>query len=116
MFALLFIYCLGVNIAKIYKVDTVSAGLVSLASFVISIGSTVTKSFPLANVGDVKLDQILQGIDNLAFDGKNLMVTIGNVIPGNHINARGRKGGISSSCWGSVVVTSSERLLETSLR
>lgn len=87
--SLLFIYCLGVNIAKIYKVDTVSAGLVSLASFVISIGSTVTKSFPLANVGDVKLDQILQGIDNLAFDGKNLMVTIGNVIPGNHINARG---------------------------
>lgn len=114
--SLLFIYCLGVNIAKIYKVDTVSTGLVSLASFVISIGSTVTKSFPLANVGDVKLDQILQGIDNLAFDGKNLMVTIGNVIPGNHINARGRKGGISSSCWGSVVVTSSERLLETSLR
>lgn len=47
------------------------------------------QSFPLANVGDVKLDQILQGIDNLAFDGKNLMVTIGNVIPGNHINARG---------------------------
>lgn len=43
----------------------------------------------MANVGDVKLDQILQGIDNLAFDGKNLMVTIGNVIPGNHINARG---------------------------
>ncbi|VRD86802.1 sulfatase-modifying factor 1 (C-alpha-formyglycine-generating enzyme 1) [Streptococcus pneumoniae] len=32
------------------------------------------------------------------------------------VRSRGRKGGISSSCWGSVVVTSSERLLETSLR
>lgn len=87
--SLLFIYCLGVNVAKIYKVDTVSAGLVSLASFVISIGGKVTQSFPLTNVGDVKLDQIIQGIDNLKFDGQNLLVTVGNVLPGNHVNARG---------------------------
>lgn len=32
------------------------------------------------------------------------------------VRSGGRKGGISSSCRGSVVVTSSERLLETSLR
>ncbi|VJK26703.1 phosphotransferase system [Streptococcus pneumoniae] len=87
--SLLFIYCLGVNVAKIYKVDTVSAGLVSLASFVISIGGKVTQSFPLPNAADMKLDQIIQGIDNLKFDGQNLLVTVGNVLPGNHVNARG---------------------------
>lgn len=87
--SLLFIYCLGVNVAKIYKVDTVSAGLVSLASFVISIGGKVTQSFPLPNAADMKLDQIIQGIDNLKFDGQNLLVTVGNVLPGDHVNARG---------------------------
>ena len=87
--SLLFIYCLGVNIAKIYKVDTVSAGLVSLASFIISIGSKATQSFPLPNAADMNLDQIIQGVDNLKFDGKNLLVTVGNVLPGNNINARG---------------------------
>lgn len=87
--SLLFIYCLGVNVAKIYKVDTVSAGLVSLASFVISIGGKVTQSFPLPKAADMNLDQIIQGVDNLKFDGQNLLVTVGNVLPGNHVNARG---------------------------
>ena len=87
--SLLFIYCLGVNVAKIYKVDTVSAGLVSLASFVISIGGKVTQSFPLPKAANMNLDQIIQGIDNLKFDGQNLLVTVGNVLPGNHVNARG---------------------------
>lgn len=87
--SLLFIYCLGVNVAKIYKVDTVSAGLVSLASFVISIGGKVTQSFPLPKAANMNLDQIIQGVDNLKFDGQNLLVTVGNVLPGNHVNARG---------------------------
>ena len=87
--SLLFIYCLGVNVAKIYKVDTVSAGLVSLASFVISIGGKVTQSFLLPKAANMNLDQIIQGVDNLKFDGQNLLVTVGNVLPGNHVNARG---------------------------
>ena len=42
--ALLFIYCLGVNIAKIYKTDTLSSGLVALSSFIISIGNSMTST------------------------------------------------------------------------
>ncbi|MCK1225286.1 hypothetical protein MX026_01900 [Streptococcus uberis] len=42
--SLLFVYCLGVNVAKLYKTDTLSSGLVSLAAFVIAIGDSVTSS------------------------------------------------------------------------
>ncbi|HEL1895385.1 TPA: PTS sugar transporter subunit IIC [Streptococcus suis] len=87
--SLLFIFCLGVNIAKIYKTDTTSAGLVALASFVISIGNSITKTFTLENLGDVDLASIVEGVAGLEVSGSDLTVTIGGVLSGAQINARG---------------------------
>lgn len=47
--SLLFIFSLGVNIAKMYKTDTLSSGIVSLAAFIISIGNSISQNIKLPN-------------------------------------------------------------------
>ncbi len=87
--SLLFIFSLGVNIAKIYRTDTLSAGLVSLAGFVISIGSSITSNFGITNGDSGKLTQLLKGVDGLSVDGSSLSVTISGLLPGSQINSNG---------------------------
>src|SRR5699024_1014390 len=45
--SLLFVFTLGVNVAKIYNTDKLSSGLVSFAAFIISIGNSTTPSYSL---------------------------------------------------------------------
>lgn len=40
--SLLFIFSLGVNVAKIYNTDTLSSGIVALSAFIISISNSIT--------------------------------------------------------------------------
>lgn len=87
--SLLFIFCLGVNIAKIYKTDTTSAGLIALASFVISIDNSVSKTFTLTDKMGSGLAKLIEGIDGLKVSGHDLTVTIGGALSGGQINARG---------------------------
>lgn len=87
--SLLFVYCLGVNVAKIYKTDTTSSGLIALASFIISIGNSTVQTFDIKNLGSTHFSSVLKGIDNISVEGNKLLVTVGNILPGNHINARG---------------------------
>ena len=87
--ALLFLFTFGVNIAKIYKVDTTSAGLVAIASYVITIGNSITKSFTLDASGNVNLTHLFDGVAGFAADGKELSVTLGGVIPIDQIGAKG---------------------------
>lgn len=87
--SLLFIFCLGVNIAKIYKSDTTSSGLVALASFVISIDNSITKTFTLPDKLGSGLAKLVEGVDGLKVSGHDLSVTIGGALSGAQINARG---------------------------
>lgn len=87
--SLLFIFCLGVNIAKIYKSDTTSSGLVALASFVISIDNSITKTFILPDKLGSGLAKLVEGVDGLKVSGHDLSVTIGGALSGAQINARG---------------------------
>ncbi|MCW6675748.1 PTS transporter subunit EIIC [Aerococcaceae bacterium NML130460] len=86
---LLFLFVFGVNIAKIYKTDTVSAGLVAIASYVITIGGSVTRTFSLGNSEQVNLDKLFEGVNAFKVSGNELIATINNVIPGDQISARG---------------------------
>lgn len=86
--SLLFIFTLGVNIAKIYKSDELSAGLVAFAAFIISIGNSVTKSFEIEGAEN-SLGTILKGIDGVSVDGDSLAVTVSGLLPGAQINSNG---------------------------
>lgn len=87
--ALLFIYCLGVNIAKIYKVDTLSSGLVALSAFIISIGDSLTSTYSLKNSKNIELSTLFDGLDGIKVTGHDLNVTISGVLPGTQINSNG---------------------------
>lgn len=87
--SLLFIFSLGVNIAKIYKTDTLSSGIVSLAAFIIAIGNSISQNIKLPNADGQVLSELFNGVAGVAVDGNSLAVTIGNVIPINQINSRG---------------------------
>lgn len=87
--ALLFIYCLGVNVAKIYKVDTLSAGLVALSAFIISIGDSITSTYSVKNSKRIDLSTLFSGLDGIKVTGHKLNVTISGVLPGTQINSNG---------------------------
>lgn len=87
--SLLFIYCLGVNIAKIYKTDTLSSGLVALSSFIISIGNSMTSTYNLSNNDNIDLATLFTGVEGIKVTGSSLNVTISGLLPGTQINSNG---------------------------
>ncbi|OOG23456.1 PTS cellobiose transporter subunit IIC [Enterococcus casseliflavus] len=87
--SLLFIYCLGVNIAKIYKTDTLSSGLVALSSFIISIGNSMTSTYDLSNNDNIDLATLFTGVEGIKVTGSSLNVTISGLLPGTQINSNG---------------------------
>lgn len=87
--SLLFIFSLGVNIAKIYKTDTLSAGLVSFSAFIITLGNSMSKNIKLPDSSEQALTGIFKGIEGVIVDGQSLSVKIGGIIPGNQIGSRG---------------------------
>ncbi|WP_373193605.1 PTS sugar transporter subunit IIC [Enterococcus sp. RIT-PI-f] len=87
--ALLFIYCLGVNIAKIYKTDTLSSGLVALSAFIISIGNSITSTYNLSNSDNIDLSTLFIGVEGIKITGNSLNVTISGLLPGVQINSNG---------------------------
>ncbi|HEK9991421.1 PTS system cellobiose-specific IIC component CelC [Streptococcus equi subsp. zooepidemicus Sz105] len=86
--SLLFVYCLGVNVAKIYKTDTLSSGLVSLAAFVIAIGDSVTSSIDASGLKGVDLVAAFKET-GVTVSGSSLNVTISGLLPGAQINSNG---------------------------
>lgn len=87
--ALLFLFTFGVNIAKIYKTDTTSAGLVAVASYIITIGNSISQTFALDQAGNTNLAKVFEGVDAISVTGQELSVTISGAIPMNQIGARG---------------------------
>lgn len=87
--ALLFIYCLGVNIAKIYKTDTLSSGLVALSSFIICIGNSMTSTYNLSNNNNIDIATLFTGVEGIKVTGSSLNVTISGLLPGTQINSNG---------------------------
>lgn len=86
--SLLFVFTLGINIAKIYKTDQTSAGLVAFAAFIISIGNSITKTIEVEDAGNT-LGSMLKGLDGVSVDGNSLSVTISGLLPGAQINSNG---------------------------
>mgnify|MGYP004681959811 FL=1 len=86
--SIVFIFALGYNIAKVYSVDKLSGGLVALASFIISLGTSMTQSFELSGISNSVAKAINQ-ISGLSFSKGTLSVTIGGLIPGNQVSSRG---------------------------
>lgn len=87
--SLLFIYCLGVNIAKIYKTDTLSSGLVALSSFIISISNSMTSTYNLSNNNNIDLTTLFTDVEGITVTGNSLNVTISGLLPGTQINSNG---------------------------
>lgn len=87
--SLLFIFSLGVNVAKTYETDTLSSGLVALSAFIITIGDSITKTIQVANSNEEVLKTLFNGIDSIVVDGNNLSFTIKGLIPGAQINSNG---------------------------
>ena len=85
---LLFLFTFGVNIARIYKTDKVSAGLVAVASYVITIGGSITKTFELASNSQA-VGKAIEKLPEFKLTGNSLAVTLNSVIPGDQISARG---------------------------
>ena len=86
--SIVFIFALGYNIAKVYDVDKLSGGLVALASFIISLGTSMTQSFELSGISNGVAKAINQ-VSGLSFSKGTLSVTIGGLIPGNQVSSRG---------------------------
>ena len=86
--SIVFIFALGYNIAKVYSVDKLSGGLVALASFIISLGTSMTQSFELSGISNGVAKAINQ-VSGLSFSKGTLSVTIGGLIPGNQVSLRG---------------------------
>ena len=87
--SLLFIFSLGVNIAKSYNTDTLSSGIVALSAFVIAIGNSITKTIQLPNDDGQVLSEIFKGVKGVTINANNLSITVGGVIPGGQINSNG---------------------------
>lgn len=87
--SLLFVFTLGVNVAKIYKTDTLSAGLVSLSAFIITIGNSFSKDFAVPEGNGGALAKMLSGVDGISVSGDNLSITMTGVLPGTQINSNG---------------------------
>ena len=87
--SLLFIFSLGVNIAKIYKTDTLSSGIVALSAFIISISGSITKSIQLPNADGQVLSELFKGVKDIVVDGNNIGITVSGIIPGAQINSNG---------------------------
>ena len=86
--SLVFIFALGYNIAKVYETDKLSGGLVALASFVVSLGTSITQTFSLSAI-DHGLAEMINKVTGLSYVDGQLSVTISGLIPGNQINSRG---------------------------
>lgn len=87
--SLLFIYSLGVNIAKIYDTDRLSSGIVSLSAFVIVIGNEATKTFELNQIDGLNLEQSFEGISEFVLTGNELTISLGGVLSGENLGTRG---------------------------
>ena len=86
--SLVFIFALGYNIAKVYETDKLSGGLVALASFVISLGTSITQTFTMSGISD-SAGQLINEIAGLSFADGIMSVTAKGLLPGNQINSRG---------------------------
>lgn len=87
--SLLFIFSLGVNIAKIYNTDTLSSGIVGLSAFIIAIGNSITKTIQLPDADGQVLSGLFEGIKDIVVEGNSLSVTVSGLISGNQINSNG---------------------------
>lgn len=87
--SLLFIFSLGVNVAKEYGVDELSSGLVAFSAFIISIGNSMTSTFQLNNLNNYDLNSLFEGIDAISLSGDSINITSTGLIPGGLINTRG---------------------------
>lgn len=86
--SLFFIYALGVNVAKIYKVNELSAGLVALSSFIISIGNSFTKTVELSPDLASKLGAVAE-VEGLSLVDNELMITLEGLLPGGQLSSNG---------------------------
>lgn len=87
--SLLFIFSLGVNVAKIYNTDTLSSGIVALSAFIIAISNSITKTIQLPNADGQALSELFKGIKDISVEGNNLSFTVSGIIPGSQINSNG---------------------------
>ncbi len=87
--SLLFIFSLGVNIAKIYNTDYLSSGIVALSAFIIAISNSITKTIQLPNADGQVLSELFKGIKDIAIDANNFSITVSGVIPGAQSNSNG---------------------------
>ena len=87
--SLLFIFSLGVNIAKIYNTDYLSSWIVALSAFIIAISNSITKTIQLPNADGQVLSELFKGIKDIAIDANNFSITVSGVIPGAQINSNG---------------------------
>lgn len=86
--SLIFIFSLGVNVAKIYKTDRLSSGIVAFSAFIIAIGNSVSSTFDLTQAkGD--LSAMFKGVEGLSVHGHKLSVTVTGLIPGAQVNSNG---------------------------
>ncbi|EEF93945.1 PTS system, IIC component family protein [Catenibacterium mitsuokai DSM 15897] len=79
---------MGYNIAKVYEVDKLSGGLVALSSFVISLGTSMTKAFEVSGVTS-GVAKALNKVAGLSYAKGSLSVTVSGLIPGNQVSSRG---------------------------
>lgn len=86
---LMFVVSLGVNVAKIYQVDRLSAALVTLSSFVISLGQSMSTTFAVSANKLSALKKLLQGVDGLSVGKDGLTATISGMIPAGQITSNG---------------------------
>ena len=86
--SLLFIFSLGVNIARVYEVDELSSGLVAFSAFLITINNSVTNTYALNNPTGENIAALFEGT-GIEVAGNEILVTIANTIPGSHINTQG---------------------------
>lgn len=86
---LMFVVSLGVNVAKIYQVDRLSAALVTLSSFVISLGQSMSTTFAVSADKISPLKKLLQGVDGLSVGKDGLTATISGMIPAGQITSNG---------------------------
>ncbi|HIB3595994.1 TPA: PTS sugar transporter subunit IIC, partial [Enterococcus faecalis] len=77
------------NIAKIYKTDTLSSGLVALSSFIISISNSMTSTYNLSNNNNIDLTTLFTDVEGITVTGNSLNVTISGLLPGTQINSNG---------------------------
>lgn len=85
--ALIFIFSLGYNIAKIYKVNPLSTGIVAFSAFVIASQNVSTQSLRLSHIDEIKLAQLLKKVTHVKIH--NNIITIQSLLPNTQINFKG---------------------------